>query len=462
MAGTSVSEQSATSPREGTGLPLPTRVFGRVVFYGWYLVLAGIASSALSSGIQAYGLGTFIRPMTDELGWSRTDISLGQTVSMATSGILALFIGGLLDRRGGRLLMVIGAVVGGLGYFSLGFVQTLWQYYLIKGVLLTVGVTMLGPLVVNVAISNWFVQRRGRAIAIAAMGLSLGAFIVPSLAAWLIERFGWRTAWMVFGVAVWVVMIPVAAIVIRRRPEDHGLEPDGGWTSKRATSALDQKRAAVDRLEWTRAQTLRTPTLWMLILVFGLASLGIGALLLHLVAYLRDVGYSTAEAAFAFSMIGLSGLISKPIWGLIVERVPTRFVAAAEFVLLGVGIGLVMVSPTLWMTAASIFVFGVGVGGTLTVQETVWADYYGRRTLGVVRSIGRPFTVVFSAGGPVAAGLAYDLGGSYEVAFVVFIAAYLLAAVLVLFTPEPRHPGEGETRPAEVPTIEGLAEPQQS
>jgi cyanate permease len=250
----------------------------------------------------------------------------------------------------------------------------------------------------------------------------------------------------------------VSAIVIRRRPEDHGLEPDGGWTSKRATSVLDQKRAAVDRLEWTRAQTLRTPTLWMLILVFGLASLGIGALLLHLVAYLRDVGYSTAEAACAFSMIGLSGLLSKPIWGLIVERVPTRFVAAAEFLLLGIGIGLVMMSPSLWMTAASIFVFGVGVGGTLTVQETVWADYYGRRTLGVVRSIGRPFTVVFSAGGPVAAGLAYDLGGSYEVAFVLFIAAYLLAAVLVLFTPEPRHPSEGETRRAATSAVEGLTE----
>lgn len=446
MADAAASEQVVTSTGEGTGLPLPTRLFGRVVFYGWYLVLAGVLSSALSSGIQAYGLGTFIRPMTEELGWSRTDISLGQTVSMATSGILALFIGGLLDRRGGRLLMVIGAVVGGLGYFSLGFVQTLWQYYLIKGVLLTVGVTMLGPLVVNVAISNWFVRRRGRAIALAAMGLSVGAFVVPSLAAWLIERFGWRVAWMVFGVAVWVVMIPVSWVVIRRRPEDHGLEPDGGWISTRAVSALDQRRAEVDRLEWTRAQTLRTPTLWMLILVFGLASLGVGALLLHLVAYLRDVGYSTSEAAFAFSMIGLSGLISKPIWGLIVERVPTRFVAAVEFLLLGIGIGLVIVSPSLWITAASIFVFGIGVAGTLTVQETVWADYYGRKTLGVVRSIGRPFTVIFSAGGPVAAGLAYDMGGSYEVAFVLFIAAYLLAAVLVLFTPEPRHPDEGMAR----------------
>lgn len=421
-------------------LPLPTTVLGRTFYYGWYIVVAGVLASMLTSGIQAYGLGTFVRPMTDELGWSRTDISLGQTLSTATSGILGLFIGGLIDRRGGRMVMVIGAVVGGAGFAALGLVHELWQYYLVKSVILTVGITLAGPMIVNISISNWFVQRRGRAIAIAAMGLSVGAFTVPTIAAWLIEHIGWRAAWMVFGVTVWVVMIPAAWILIRRRPEDHGLRPDGDWVPTRAGSALNQRRAQVDMLEWTRAEAMRTSTLWSLILTFGLASMGVGALLLHLVPYLVDSGFTGKQAAFAFSMIGLSGLISKPFWGLIVERVPTKFVAAAEFVLLAVGIVLVMVSPNLGTVAVAIFIFGVGVGGTLTVQETVWADYYGRRTIGTVRSVGRPFTIVFSAGGPVGAGLAYDLGGSYEVAFVVFVAAYLIAAVLVLFTPEPRHP----------------------
>lgn len=421
-------------------LPLPTSLFGRAVFYGWYIVAVGLLASMMSAGIQAYGLGTFVTPMTQELGWSRTDISLGQTLSTAVGGIIGLFIGGLIDRRGGRLLMIFGAVIGGCGFIGLGLVHTLWQYYVVKAVILTIGMAGMGPMIVNVAVSNWFVRRRGRAIAIAAMGTSFGAVIVPSLAAWLIDTVGWRAAWAVFGVSVWVVIIPAAALVMRRRPEDHGLVPDGGAVSALPPTGLDRRRVAVDGARWTRRTAMRTPTLWLLIITFGLASMGMGALLLHLVAYLTDTGFTRAQAAFAFSMIGLAGLISKPLWGLLVERVATRFAAAAEFALLGVGILLILIAPNLASMVAAIFVFGVGVGGVLTVQETVWADYYGRMTLGTVRSVGRPFTIVFSAGGPVFAGAAYDLGGSYEVAFLAFIAAYIGAAALILVTPEPAPP----------------------
>src|SRR5688500_10141268 len=152
----------------------------------------------MGAGIQAYAHGTFVGPMTEDLGWSRTDISLGQTVSTGVMGVIGLFIGGLLDRRGGRMLMIVGAVIGGAGFILLGQVHELWQYYLVKGVILTAAMACMGPMIVNVAISNWFVRRRGRAIAISAMGLSVGAILFPSIAAWLIDNFGWRIAWAVF------------------------------------------------------------------------------------------------------------------------------------------------------------------------------------------------------------------------------------------------------------------------
>lgn len=431
-------------------LPLPPTLLGRPVFYGWYIVLVASLVSMMSMGVQVYGLGVFITPMTAELGWSRTDISLGQTLSTGVMGLVGLAVGGLIDRRGGRELIVVGAVISGLAYILLGQVQELWQYYLVVGVVLTLGMGLMGGMVLNIVVSNWFIFRRGRAIAITAMGVSFGAMLVPPLMTWLIDAAGWRTAWVVLGVSIWILVIPPAWFVMRRRPEDFGLEPDGQPVEVGPRNALAAQRAAVDGLRWTRSQAMRTPTLWMLILVFGLGSMGFMALFLHLVPFLTDSGYSRSQAASAFAMVGLAGLLSKPIWGLAVERVPSRYVAAADFGLLGLGVLAIDLAPTLPLMFAAIFLLGIGVGGVMTVQETVWADYYGRLTLGTVRSIGRTFTIVFSAGGPVFAALAYDLRGSYEVAFLVFVGTYAVAALLVLATPIPRHPdGATPVDPAE-------------
>ena len=424
-------------------MPLPSTLFGRAVFYGWYIVAVGCLVSMMSMGVSAYGLGVFITPMTDELGWSRTDISLGQTLSTGVMGFLGVAIGGLVDRRGGRVLIVLGAVLAGSAYIMLSQVQELWQYYLISGVVLTLGMGMMGAIVLNVVVSNWFLQRRGRAIALTNLGVSFGAIVVPQVATWIIGTHGWRTAWVVIGVSIWVLVIPSAGFVMRRRPEDHGLEPDGGPVDLGAGNAVAAQRASVDGLRWTRRQVMRTPTLWMLIFVFGFGSVGMMGMLLHSVSFLTDSGYTRSQAAAAFAMVGYSGLISKPLWGLAVERFPARYVAAAEFMTLGLGVLAISEASSLPLTYAAIFLFGIGVGGMMTVQETVWADYYGRLTLGMVRSIGRAFTIVFSAAGPLVAGLAYDLRGSYELAFLLFVGSYAFAAVLVLLTPFPKHPDAG-------------------
>ena len=417
-------------------LPLPTQVFGRRFYYGWYIVGVAFVSSMMSMGITAYSMGVFLKPMTEELGWSRTDISLGQTLTTFVTGILGVTIGRRMDARGGRSLMVGGAVVGGFGFIALGQVHELWQYYLVRAGLVAVGSIGMGNLVVNVALSNWFVRQRGRAIAIGVMGTSVAALVLPTAADRMIDAWGWRAAWAAIGVAIWATVIPAAMLAMRRRPEDYGLQPDGDTAAVQGRAAA---RVASD-VRWTRSMAARTPALWMLVLTFGLASTGMGALLLHLIPYMTDEGFTRAQAAGAFGMIGIAGLLSKPLWGIALDRFPVRRCAAAEFALMALGIALILGSHTVAPLYASIFTLGLGIGGVVTVQEVVWADFFGRLTLGSVRSLAQPFTIVSSAGGPVFAGFAYDHFGSYATAFHLFIATYVAAAVLILLTPSPRPP----------------------
>lgn len=428
--------------RTPASLPLPRTLFGHPIYYGWYIVALAFVASMMSAGVQAYTLGVFLKPMTEDLGWTRTDLSLGQTVATVVTGLLAIVVGPVIDRRGGRALMVGGAIIGGLGFIALGQVHNLWQYYAVRGGLITVGSVGMGTLVVNVAVSNWFRRMRGRAVAIGAMGISLSALFLPTVSTMLIESVGWRAAWAVLGVMIWVIVIPSAAMIMRRRPEDYGLAPDGDPPSADPQASV----VGPDDVRWTRRQAARTPALWMLILTFGVGSMGLGAMLVHLIPYLTDSGFSPAEAAGGFGMIGLAGLLSKPFWGLSLERFQTRFLAATDFLMFALSLVLIMAIDGLAMMYVAIFIFGLGIGGVITVQEVVWANYFGRLTLGTVRSIGRPFTIVTSAGGPVFAAVAYDVGGSYRLAFTVFIATYLLAAVLILITPRPVPPATGEPR----------------
>jgi MFS family permease len=387
----------------------------------------------MAAGIQTYSMGSFLKPMTQDLGWSRTDISLGQTVSTVVGGFIAFAIGPLIDRRGARGLMVVGAIAGGLGYMTLGLVQEVWHYYLVRGGLITIGAAGMGSGVVNIAVANWFIRMRGRAIAIGAMGLSLAALVLPVASTWLIDRMGWRWSWVVIGLSVWVVVTPIGWFVMRRRPEDHGLLPDG-VPVRVATGQLPPPEP---EQRWTRQEAARTPALWLLIVGFGLSSMGMSAMLLHLIPYLSDQGFSAGQAAAGFGMIGVAGLVSKPLWGLALERFPAKACALAEFLLMGTGIALILRINNEATMYAAILVFGLGIGGVVTVQEVVWADFFGRLTLGTVRSVGRPFGIVTSAAGPVFAGAAYDLRNSYEIAFIVFIVANLLAAALILAIPKP-------------------------
>ncbi len=435
------------------------RVRRPAIFYGWYIVGVALVAQFVAAGTQSYAIGNFLKPMTDDLGWSRADFSAVQTVSTFVSGAFGLVIGVLIDRRGPRALMLVGGVVCGASLASLSQVHTLWQFYLLRGVAQTIGNAMVGNLVVNVIVSKWFVARRGMAVAIASAGVSLAGVVMAPVVAWWVDAYGWRTAWTLLGIVVFCLVMP-SALLMRRSPEDHGLTPDGMSLAEAAAFSATKRRAsAASEVQWTRREAVRTKTIWLVICAYGTANIGLFAMLLHMIPYLTDSGFSEAAAALLFSIMAWTALLSKPLWGVLMDSFHARFLSAFGFGLAAVTIVALLFVANAHSEAGVALVlglYGFAIGGTIPLQETVWASYFGRIHLGEIRAVAMPFSIVFSAGGPLLAGALYDRTGSYESAFLTFAAFSVVGTALVLMARPPVRPGVAAPEEALSAVVESL------
>lgn len=414
-------------------------------FYGWYIVGVALVAQFVAMGTQTYASTVFLKPMTQDLGWTRSQFSAVQTVSTVVMGIAGFVIGALIDRRGPRPLMLIGGIVCGAALVATSRVEELWQFYVARGVAQTIGAALIGNLVVNVTISKWFIARRGMAVAIASAGVSLGGVLMTPMVSFVVDGWGWRDAWIVLGILVWALMIP-SAFIIRRAPEDHGLQPDGLSADRAAALAATKRRlSAATEVQWLRHEAVRTKTIWLIIFAYGIANIGIGALLLHLVPFLTDHGWSKSQASWLYSIQAWVALLSKPAWGVLMDRFHPRYLSAFGFVVAAAGVMTILgaaQSDSWLLMAFALAVWGLGIGGAIPLQETVWANYFGRQHLGQIRAVAMPFSILFGAGGPLLAGELYDRSGSYGFAFVLFAIFWLIGFALILMARPPLHPAK--------------------
>jgi OFA family oxalate/formate antiporter-like MFS transporter len=412
---------------------------GRKVFYGWFIVAAALFAQFTASAIQSNSQTVFLKPMTTELGWSRADFTWGQTFGTFIMSGAGFFVGNFLDAKGPRPFMLAGAVCLSASVLAMSQVDSLWQYLVLRGIGITLGAIMIGNLVVNTTVSKWFVRRRAWAIAAATTGLSLSGAITPRITAALLEAYGWRTSWVILAFAMLVLVVP-SALVMRRRPEDHGLLPDGDEAAVPTPTGTTLVTAATE-VQWTRAEAVHTRSFWLLVLSFCLASFGAGAFSLHTVSYLEDSGYSTGEAAARFSTAFLFTAMSRPFWGSVMQRFAPRYCASLGFLTTAActaGIIFSLGSGSSTLLYVFMIGWGVGFGGYVPIQELIWATYFGRQHIGKVRSVAIPILGVTSAIGPQLAARVYDAAGSYKYAFVLFASSSAIGAVCILWARPPR------------------------
>jgi MFS transporter, OFA family, oxalate/formate antiporter len=416
-------------------------------FYGWYIVGVGFLANVASAFSLASTMSVFLKPLTADLGVSRGVFSLLRSGEGLIAAFLAPVIGTLMDRYGGRWLMVLGAIIASLGYIVLSYVDNFSQFSLVRLSLITIGDSFMGYIVVNVAIAHWFSRQRGRALALTSMGIGFAKVVMPVLAASLIVWLGWRQTWLVFGVVTLVLVVGPALLIVRRSPEDMGLHPDGALaaapkdeaTHSAKTLSITQQ-ATRDNIEWTRNEALHTQTFWLLVITFGISSIGVTGLNLHVFPYVNDLGHPPVVAATVMSVIASMQLASPIAWGILAERIDTRFAAMLRFVVQGIGLGLAIMTDNLFCLYAGFFLYGIGLGGNMVLPDILWANYFGRRSLGKVRGLGLLISQTVAALGPPFFGFLFDLTGAYDLSFVLFGAALITSAFLSLMLRPPVRP----------------------
>ena len=393
------------------------------LFLGWRMVAVAFLVDFIAVGFFFYSYGIFFKAIAVEFGDSRFGVSIGVTVTQGVGALLAPFIGRALDRFPLKNVMACGAISMGTGFGLLGLVQTPLQFYLVLGVFVGFGAGAMGQLATSKLVSNWFVLKRGSALGIAATGISVSGVIMPAISAWIIATFGWREAFMTYGLITFLVVVPVVLRLVISRPEDVGLLPDG---------ATEKDSLPPPKPPLRTRDFLSQPNFWVLLTVIGLLFCIQSATLIHMVPKLTDSGLSLVAASGIASATAGFGIMGKLIFGALVDRWDVR-----HALWLGIGFQFVGQLMMVFMEGHLVFLigacfFGFGMGGVVPMQGAVVGAAFGRESFGRVLGAMRPPMAVLHLAGTPFAGWVYDVTGSYRPASLTFLVLYLIAAVVVL------------------------------
>lgn len=414
-------------------------------YYGWVIVVV-MALLQFAGGTETFPvLGLFLRPMTDELGWSRASFSAPMTIGTILGGVAGLFVGPLIDRYGARWIMTIAAVLLGIVFFLMGFVTELWQHFLLQivGRGVTAGAFFL---VVGIVLPKWFVAKRGRATAFTGLGGRLGQFLTPIIVQTIILALGWRSAWASLGLLVWAIGILPVFFFLRSKPEDMGLLPDGLTQEEEAklkeapprqTRGRRRLRSVVE-VSLGRREAVRTRAFYLMLAAQSLLSLVISGLHFHWFAYMTGQGLSPSVAVASIAISSLAGVPVSLLAGFLAERFPIRYILMVTYLGFSASVTLLIFTTTPLMAYAYGIALGAFSGVTFTVSLVVWADYYGRGSLGAIQGLISPVNQTTNASGPLVAALAYDITGSYTGILWVFVAITAGASLFWLLATPPK------------------------
>lgn len=372
----------------------------------------------LGTGFYSYARGIFLPSLASALSdGNRMDISIGFSLAAIVVAVLAAPLGSYLDRGSPRKVILIGIVAVAVSYLLLGAVQTLWQFYLIVGLGMGVGMSCMGGLAWHRSVIFWFDHWRGRAIALAVLGASMAGIMMPPLVTAVVDQWGWRTGYYAFAASTLVTLFPLVWLLLRDRPEDIGQVRDGHrYVASHADEIVE---IAEDVRIWRWQELLKSSAFWSIGLIFGAMTCVFAAVMLHLYGHLLDLGFSTQQAAQVLSAAALFAALGKPVVGALSDFWGARVSIWLALICQAAALLAFTAADTFGLALGAASLYGFGYSGmsplrTFSISTSVGSASFALGN-GVLRWIELPFVLSAS---PLA-GYIYDATGSYNTAFMI-------------------------------------------
>jgi MFS family permease len=397
----------------------------RRLFYGWVVVATaaiGLLFGAFPIAVSCFGI--FFHSFIQQFHANRAAVSLAFTINNLVTAMLAVFVGRLSDRVGARKVILPGLAIFGLVLLSAEMIGSkLWHLYLFYALLGTVA-NATNSVPYGLVVSRWFNRRRGVALGLMMAGLGTGAILMPPLAQHLISTFGWRGAFAIIGCAILAIPIPLVGALLKERPEQMGMTPDGESQPSGLISDGQQEGAT-----WN--EVWRSEIFWLMILAFVLIGASVHACIIHIPELFADRGASTQSATLASSVAGFALLAGRVGSGYFLDRYFGGHVARVIFATTGFGITLLWTGSIGLPALLAVFLVGLGFGAEVDIMAYLISRYFGLRALGT--AFGFAFGAFVLAGGlgPLMMGAAFDHTKSYRIPLAGFFVATVVAAVLV-------------------------------
>jgi sugar phosphate permease len=402
----------------------------RKVFYGWF-ALAGLALVVFTvSGAFINSFGVFLPVICEDLEWSRAVVAMALSIGIMSFGLPSPLFGLLVTRFGPRFTIIWGNLVAAAAIAGISLVHEIWQFYLLYSII-GIGGGFGGYIACSTIANNWFIKKRSLALGIFVASGGLGGFVFPPVATAMIAAIGWRLSWVVMAGIVAIGAIVGGVILIRNRPEDIGLVPDG--VEPGPFDEIDVIKTAVPEKEASVGlrQMLKTPVIWM-IAGFAVANaFVIGTMNTHQVAYIQDIGFPPMTAATTMSVLAAVGVTGSVSFGASALKLNVKKLGITAFSCQLIALVILLTTKQLGLIYIYAILLGLGYGALTTAMPTFVGIYFGREIYARALGLILPFQVGAQAVAAYVAGVIYDAAGSYTPAFIV-VASCIAAGFFIM------------------------------